>query len=174
MSFSVWLLFSLTSTTRCSKTHTGPGAGNTVIATSIGRFSISPYALMYQNKIKQKNHSSTGEGKSYSSSNSLEDSSYTEVGSIVVYSRKKVFTACILIISDAAEKLHLTAELKSRYRSSCTQTLGTALTALTFIVRSFLVPKMTVFSHQYLYNTEAAQKDYTMEMQNLGGEKGTT
>lgn len=32
---------------------------------------------------------------------------------------------------------------------------------------------MTVFLHQYLYNTEAAQKDYTMEMQNLGGEKGT-
>lgn len=81
--------------------------------------SINPYALMYQNKTKQtnkkKNHSSTGEGQSYSSSNSLEDSSYTEVGSIVVYSRKKVFTAYILIISDAAEKLHLTAELKSRY-----------------------------------------------------------
>lgn len=36
-SFSVRLLFSLTSTTRCSKTHTSPGAGNTVIATSIGR-----------------------------------------------------------------------------------------------------------------------------------------
>lgn len=77
--------------------------------------SINPYALMYQNKTKNKNHSSTGEGKSYSSSNSLEDSGITEVGSIVVYSRKKVFTAYILIISDAAEKLHLTAELKSRY-----------------------------------------------------------
>lgn len=78
--------------------------------------SINPYALMYQNKTK-KNHSSTEEGKSYSSSNSLEDSSYTEVGSIAVYSRK-VFTAYILIISDAAEKQtadHLTAELKDRY-----------------------------------------------------------
>lgn len=36
------------------------------------------------------------------------------MGSIVVYGRKKVFTAYILIISDAAEKLHLAAELEKQ------------------------------------------------------------
>lgn len=85
---------------------------------------------MYQNKTKNKNHSSTGEGKSYSSSNSLEDSGITEVGSIVVYSRKKVFTAYILIIRDAAEKLHLTAELKSRYWSSCNPDSGHSINCI--------------------------------------------
>lgn len=71
---------------------------------------------MYQKKptTTKKNHSSTGRGKSYSSSNSHEDSSYIEVAFIVIHSRKKGFTAYILIINDAAENLHLTAELESR------------------------------------------------------------
>lgn len=79
-SFSVRLLFSSTSTTGCSKTHTNPGAGNTVIATSIGRSSAQlthGFDVSKQNNNNKNNHSSTGEGKSYSCSNSREDPSYT-------------------------------------------------------------------------------------------------
>lgn len=83
-----------------------------VVATSIGRFStpLSHNTLMHQNKTKSQLYRGGQKLQQFK----LKDSSYTKVVSIVAYSRK-VFTAYILIISDAAEKLHLAAELKSRY-----------------------------------------------------------
>lgn len=65
---------------------------------------------MHQNKTKSQLYRGGQKLQQFK----LKDSSYTKVVSIVAYSRK-VFTAYILIISDAAEKLHLAAELKSRY-----------------------------------------------------------